>query len=138
MSDQSPRLRQHPDERFQPAQHAIDLREAAARLQAEPPAGQRKHRQETLYRHSPMTVALFLFEPGAHMLPHAAEGVVTVHVLSGRIKMNAEGQAHTLNAGQILLLAPGVQHDVLAEEASQMLLTVCLATAKPIPPTGAK
>ena len=55
-----------------------------------------------------------------------AEGVVTVQLLSGRITMSAEGKSYELSAGQMLVMAPGVQHDVQAEEASRMLLTVCL------------
>jgi quercetin dioxygenase-like cupin family protein len=126
MSEQSDRLRQHPEERFRAPLHLIDLNETAAALAAEPLAGQRNHRQETLYRHAPMTVALFLFEPGAELPPHLAEGVVSVHVLEGRLKMAVEGQEREISAGQILVLAPGVKHDVRAEERTRMLLTVCL------------
>src|SRR5687768_5284587 len=114
MSDAPDRLRPHPEERFDPPQHAFDLAKAAEELRAEPLPGERKHRQKTLYRHGPVTVALFLFEPGAGMPPHEAEGVVTVHVLEGRLRMSAEGAAHDLAAGQMLIMAPGVRHDVRA------------------------
>ena len=130
MSQQPERLRQHPDERFQARQHRIDLAEVASQLMAEPLAGQRSHRQETLYRHGPVTVAMFLFDTGARMVQHAAEGVVTVHVLEGRLKMSVEEQTHDLRAGQILLMAPGVKHDVYAEQPTRMLLTVCLEVSK--------
>lgn len=126
MSEQSDRLRQHPELRFHPPQHQIDLGEAAAKLLAESLPEHRTHRQETLYRHGPLTVALFVFDGGAYMQPHSAKGVVTVQVLQGRLKMTAEGRVHELSTGQLLLLAPGVEHDVLAEEPSRMLLTVCL------------
>ena len=126
-TEQPDRRRQHPTERFEPTQHAIDLGEAAAQLLAEaPPSGGRTQRQKTLYRHGPVTVALFLFDGGDHMPQHVAEGVVTVHVLQGRLKMSAEGQSHDLTAGQLLVLAPGVRHDVRADEPARMLLTVCL------------
>ncbi|HZN66342.1 MAG TPA: cupin domain-containing protein [Tepidisphaeraceae bacterium] len=130
-SGQPDRRRQHPTERFHPDQHPIDLGQAASRLLAEPPSGRRGQRQKTLYRHGPVTVALFLFDRGSHMPQHVAEGVVTVHVLEGRLKMSAEGQSHELTAGQLLVLAPGVRHDVLAEEPTRMLLTVCLDAPKP-------
>ncbi len=129
-TEQPDRRRQHPAERFHPEQHAIDLGEAAAQLLAEAPSGARTQRQKTLYRHGPVTVALFLFDRGDHMPQHVAEGVVTVHVLEGRLKMSAEGQSHDMTAGQILVLAPGVQHDVRAEEPTRMLLTVCLEVLK--------
>ena len=126
MTDPSDRLRQHPDERFEPAVHQLDLSASAGALLAEPLPDNRSHRQETLYRRGPVTVALFLFERGAGLPAHRAEGVVTVQVLSGRIRMSAEGKNHELCAGQMLVMAPGVQHDVQAEEASRMLLTVCM------------
>jgi quercetin dioxygenase-like cupin family protein/hemerythrin-like domain-containing protein len=129
MSHDSERLRRHPTERFHPSQHLIDLREAAAQLLAEPQSNERAQRQKTLYRHGPVTVALFVFDRGAQLPQHVAEGVVTVQVLEGRLKMSAEGQAHDLSAGQMLVLAPGVKHDVRAEEPTRMLLTVCLETS---------
>ncbi|MCE9591725.1 MAG: cupin domain-containing protein [Planctomycetes bacterium] len=130
MNEQEERLRQHPDERFLAPLHHIDLGEIAAQLLGEALPSQRKHRQETLYRHGPVTVALFLFDSGAHMAQHVAEGVVTVHVLEGRLRMTAEGKSHDLSAGQLLVMAPGVRHDVHAEEATRMLLTVCLNVSK--------
>ncbi|HEX5245442.1 MAG TPA: AraC family ligand binding domain-containing protein, partial [Tepidisphaeraceae bacterium] len=119
------RLRVHPEQRFDHPELQFDLNEVAAKLQAEP-LGNRPHRQETIYHHGPLTVALFLFEVGSSMAEHEAKGTVTVQVLKGRLKMSADGQAHELPAGSLLVLAPGVRHDVQAVEASQMLLTVCL------------
>jgi quercetin dioxygenase-like cupin family protein len=130
MDEPSDRLRQHPAERFEPTQHLLDLNMATAKLLAEQKPGGRPQRQQTLYRRGPVTVALFIFDQGAGLPQHVAQGVVTVHVLEGRLKMSAEGQTHNMAAGQILVMAPGVRHDVLAEEATRMLLTVCLANSK--------
>lgn len=130
MSEQNERMRQHPRDRFHPPQLHIDLEKIAATLLAEPLPANRNHRQETLYRHGPLTVALFLFDRGAAMPQHVAEGVVTVQVLQGRLKMSAEGQTHDLPAGSLLVLAPGVKHDVHAIEPTRMLLTVCLENGR--------
>lgn len=130
MSEQEERLRQHPDERFSAPQHHVDLSAITAQLRAEPLPSQRNHRQETLYRHGPVTIALFLFERGARLPQHVAEGVVTVHVLEGRLNMTAEGKSHDLSAGQLLVMAPGVRHDVHAVDSTRMLLTVCLEVSK--------
>ena len=126
MSAQNERLRQHPDQRFLPSLLKIDLEQAASKLQSQSSSEKPKHRQETLYRHGPLTIALFLFDQGASMPQHAAEGVVTVQVLQGRLRMTAEGEIHDMPAGSILVFAPGVQHDVQAIEPTRMLLTVCL------------
>ncbi len=124
------RLRQHPDNRFEAAQHEIDLEQVAAKLLAEPLPQKRNHRQETLYKHGPVTVALFLFEAGGELPQHEAGGVVTVQVLAGRLRMTVEGEVHEMTAGQMLVMAPGVRHDVQAVEATRMLLTVCLEARK--------
>lgn len=47
--------------------------------------------------------------------------------------MTAEGQVHNLQGGDLLVLAPSVEHDVVALEESQMLLTICLDAARPAP-----
>jgi quercetin dioxygenase-like cupin family protein len=120
------RLRPHPDDRFAPQQIEIDLNATAARVRSEPRSGERGHRQETLYRQGGLTIALFLFERFTHLPPHRAAGVVNMHVLRGRLKITVEKQVHELGSGQMLVLTPGMEHSVAAEEESEMLLTVRL------------
>lgn len=124
------RLRTHPEERFDSPHHKFDLKEITATLLAEPVAGKHGHRQEALYKYGPVTVALFHFDQGAGLNEHVAKGVVTVHVLEGQLKMTAEGTTHELSAGQLLVMAPGVKHDLHAVVPTQMLLTVCLEVTK--------
>jgi quercetin dioxygenase-like cupin family protein len=123
------RLRPHPEDRFAAQQIEIDLNAMAARLRAEPHSGERGHRQETLYHHGGLTIALFLFERFTDLPPHRAAGVVNMHVLRGRLKITVEKQVHELGSGQMLVLASGVEHAVAAEEESEMLLTVRLTGA---------
>ena len=119
------RLREHPTARFAPEQHAFDLRAAARELERETPAA-RGRRQKTLYRHGDATIALFTFERGAAMPGHRAKGTVAIQVLEGRLRVATPDGEHTLAAGNLLVLASGVEHDVLAEEPSTMLLQVHL------------
>lgn len=130
MNDQADRLRPHPEDRFRSSQHTFDLQEAAELLRKEPPSGRSGHRQKTLYHHGSITVALFLFDANAKMPQHVADGVVMVQVLKGRLRMSAEGQEHQLSPGQVLVLAPGVTHDVQADEPAEMLLTVSLQSGQ--------
>ncbi len=123
---QQERLRPHPDERFAATQHRIDVNAAFARLVAEPKAAGHGHRQETLYRHGRMTLAAFLFEQDARLEDHVVDGVVVIQTMEGLFTVQAEGQAHTLGPGQLLVLAPGVRHTLVAAEPSKMLLTVNL------------
>jgi quercetin dioxygenase-like cupin family protein len=132
MTEQTPtrtfddRMRKHPTERFDPAQQRIDLNAAAADLAAEAAASPGRHRQKTLIRYGPSTVALFHFTAGATMPEHHTKGSVMIHVLEGRMTVRAGDQTPDLPAGQILVLAPGVKHDLHANEESRMLLTVHL------------
>jgi quercetin dioxygenase-like cupin family protein len=121
------RLRPHPESRFAPPQHEIDLSAVAQELRREPQAGERGHRQKALYRAHGMTTALFTFERFTGLAEHKANGVVAIQVLRGRLKVTAGGQVHDLGAGKLLILAPGVEHSVSAEQESEMLLTVHLA-----------
>jgi quercetin dioxygenase-like cupin family protein len=102
------------------------LEEVAARLSQELHAGEAGHRQETLYKQGPTSVSLFLFGHRTRLAPHRAKGVVTIQVIKGHLQVTAEGHPNDLRTGHLLVLAPGVEHDVVAQEESQMLLTISL------------
>ncbi len=123
------RLRAHPRERLAAPVQRIDLPRAAALLRAEPHAPSAGHRQVTLVRRGPFSLILFLFEAGAVLKEHRTDGEVTIHVLSGRLAVTADGHSSELGAGGIVALAPGEAHEVRALEASEMLLTVCMSHA---------
>jgi mannose-6-phosphate isomerase-like protein (cupin superfamily) len=136
MADQKPeRLREHPDARFAGPQHAFDLAEVAARLKAELNAGEAGHRQETLCKLGPTSVSFFLFGHLSRLASHRAKGVVVIQVLKGHLEVTAEGRANPLRAGHLLVLAPGVEHEVVAREESEMLLTVHMNAQGANPPT---
>ena len=123
---QEPRLRQHPSERFAVPQLLVDLETVISKLRSEPHAGERGHRQETLYRRGGFTVALFAFDRFTGLSNHKAKGIVNIHVLRGCMKIIAADQVHELRAGQMVILAPGLEHAVAAEEEGEILVTVYL------------
>ena len=120
------RTRTHPQERFAPLAQVFDFDAVADEMAREPSATTKRHRQKTLYRHGNTSLALFLFEAGAELREHRANGTVFIQVLDGRIIVQAQGTRHELTTGQVLVMSPGVPHDLHAEEAARMLLTVCL------------
>ncbi len=120
------RLRPHPSDRFAGDSHAFDLNEALRDLRAEAHEPDHGHRQVTLFQRPPVTQVLFAFEPDGEMADHAAPGLVTIHVLAGRMAVQADGREHDLRAGHLLILRPDVRHSVRAAETSAMLLTVHL------------
>lgn len=132
MQQQNPdRLREPPSARFSAPQHAFDLAAAAATLGKEPGAGEAGRRQTTLYKHGGTTVALFLFGRLTHLAPHRTKGTVTIQVLAGHLRITADGTEHAVHAGNLLVLAPEVEHSIVAPEESTMLLTVHLMSPAP-------
>ena len=126
MADPQHRVRSRPQERFAPAEEEVDLNTAAEWLWNEPSAGRHGHRQMALFRHGPMTLALYCFEAGSSLPDHVVDGPVAIQVLKGRLRVHTDTSEHDLAGGQVLRLAPGVKHDVEATERSEMLLTVCI------------
>jgi len=120
------RLRARPSERFAGTQHLFSLPDALARLRAEDHPARNGHRQITLFRRGVLTHVAFSFDADGHLAEHSAEGLVTIHVLEGRLVVTAEGDSHDMKPGDVLILDTGVPHDVRALEPSAMLLTVCL------------
>jgi len=120
------RLRRSPSERFEGPSHAFDLHEVALKLRNEDHPARRGHRQMTLFQQGHLTHVVFAFDRDGHLAEHAAPGLVTIHVHSGLLAVTERGEVHELGAGQMLVLAPGVPHDVRAREESVMLLTVHL------------
>ena len=129
-SGQEERLRTHPSGRFAGESHAFDLGEVLRDLRAEAHSAERGHRQITIFHRAPVTQVIFAFEPGGELADHAAHGLVTIHVLEGRLAVQVDGRDHELRAGYILVLTPDVRHNVRALEASAILLTVHLEGAK--------
>ena len=118
------RLRQHPQVRFRDPAQQFDLKQAAARLRAEPHPPVEGHRQIALFRYGPVTSVLYVFEPDGHINQHPTEGVVTIQALVGRLLVTADGVSHEIAAGQLVALAPGLPLTVRALVASEMLFTV--------------
>jgi quercetin dioxygenase-like cupin family protein len=118
------RLRVHPEERLAAPVKLVDLAAAADALRKEPHPSVSGHRQIAVFRHGPVTLVLFVFEPGGFLKEHRTDGTVTILVLAGHLRVTAEGKAHELTAGRLLALSPNVPHTVQAVTASEMLLTV--------------
>lgn len=124
MNDEK-RLRQHPAERFAAPEHSIDLHQAITALRREPHKGISGHRQIALYRHGPVECFMFVFEQHGSLADHAVNsGPVAIQVIEGTLSIKTPDAKHEMNAGSLLLLAPGVVHSVIAEQPSSMLLTV--------------
>jgi quercetin dioxygenase-like cupin family protein len=122
------RLRESPSERFAGETHTFSLADALAKLRKEDHPSRSGHRQITLLHRANVTHVLFSFEAGGHLDRHSAHGLVTIHVLEGKLSVGADGSDKQLEAGDVVILDPDVPHDVRAVEAAAMLLTVHLSS----------
>ena len=125
-SASQPDQRTPPRERFAGGEHLFDLAVEGQRLRDEPGDARDGHRQITLFRGGGVSIVLFDFEAGGQLKDHAADGYVTVLVLNGAIRMATAAEQHQMSSGALLVLRPGIRHDLEAKTASSVLLTVRL------------
>ncbi len=124
MTPGAARGRRPPRERFAGSEHVFNLRAVAAGLREEHEPVRGGHRQMTIYHTTPVTLILFDFEAGGRLTDHQADAQVTILALTGLLEVSTPAQTHRVPEGSVLVLDPGVRHDVFAPEKSQMLLTV--------------
>jgi quercetin dioxygenase-like cupin family protein len=134
MSQDAGRLRRPPAERFAGPEHVFNLAAVAGTLGREDHPGADGHRQLTLFHAGDLALVLFDFEAGGLLAGHEADGFVTIHTVAGVLEVSTPEAIHELPAGSLLVLAPGVRHDVSARVASQMLLTVYLVRPPALTP----
>lgn len=78
----------------------------------------------TLVKQGPLRLTLMELAPGGTLPTHASEGPISVHVLRGHVTMTAEGQDYVLYAGDVLVLAAGVDHSAVSEAGVLFLLSL--------------
>ncbi len=130
MTDPEDRVRPAPRERFAGGEHLFDLVAETEKLRAEPGGSRNGHRQITLFRGGGVSVVLFDFEADGWLKDHAADGYVSVIVLDGKLQMSTAAGEYAMPSGSLLVLSPGVRHDVRALAPSRMLLSVRLDPAE--------
>jgi quercetin dioxygenase-like cupin family protein len=79
---------------------------------------------KTLAKEPHLRVTLVALKSGARLDEHEAEGAITIHTLSGRLRVSVPGESMDCASGALLVLERGVPHAVEALEESAFLLTV--------------
>lgn len=79
-----------------------------------------------LYRNPSMKIELIALHTGAKTTPHLTEGVTSLHVIEGVIKLRTGNETIVLNKGQILTLHANIMFEARAMEEAYFLLTVAL------------
>jgi quercetin dioxygenase-like cupin family protein len=78
----------------------------------------------TLMKYDDFRVVLTVLKANAHIPEHQTTGRISVHVLSGHIRLNASGRTFDLRPGSLLALDQGAPHAIEALQESAFLLTI--------------
>ena len=78
----------------------------------------------TLVKHPDLRIVLIAMKANTRMHEHTASARISVHSLSGHIRLHLPEQVVDLPAGHLLALDQSVPHDVEASEDSAFLLTL--------------
>ena len=67
--------------------------------------------------------------PGGNLPAHSTDNPVSIHVVQGEVSFYALDQEHALATGDVLILAPGVEHAARSAGGATFLLTVAYVAA---------
>lgn len=71
-----------------------------------------------------LRVLLVAMDIGARMKEHHTDGTTTIQVLQGVVCVRIQSKSVSLQTGRMLTLAPRIQHDTEARQASALLVTI--------------
>jgi len=81
----------------------------------------------TLIKKDVGTVTAFAFDAGEGLSEHTAPYDALVQVVAGRAQITIAGDAHQVEAGEMIILPANEPHALQAEEPFKMLLTMIRA-----------
>ena len=102
----------------------IDLPSFIEQIRQEAPWKDTDRNAITLFKTNGMRIVLIALHAGTEMKTHTADGIISVQVIEGRMKFNANNQSVELDKGQMLTLHQGIQHSVQAVSETIFLLTL--------------
>jgi quercetin dioxygenase-like cupin family protein len=79
---------------------------------------------KVVHRGDDLDVTVFGFDAGEGLTEHRASRAAIVQVLSGRLRLTADGEELRAGPGFWLHMTPGTPHALVAEEPTVMLLTL--------------
>lgn len=79
---------------------------------------------KTLVKEADLRIVVVALRRGGRMEEHRAPGCISIHTLTGHLRLFVRGLTIDLLAGQILVLDPNVVHEVEAVDESTFLLTM--------------
>ncbi|HEX3138828.1 MAG TPA: cupin domain-containing protein [Rhizobacter sp.] len=89
-------------------------------------AGLASAKTAALFKSEDLELMRLVLLAGKSLPPHKVSGEITVQCIEGKIDVTAQGKSHVLVGGQLLFLAAGVTHGVVALEDSSALISIVL------------
>ena len=102
----------------------IDIPEFIKKIKKEPSWKNNDRNAMTVYKTDEMRIVLIALHKDAELKRHVAEGIISVHVLDGKIQFETDDTSVELEEGQVLALHKGLYHQVKAIKESVFLLTI--------------
>ncbi len=78
----------------------------------------------TLVKEGPLRLTMIAIAAGGDLPTHSTDGPVSIHVLQGAVVFQALGEEYSLSSGDVLVLAPSVEHSARSATGCLFLLTV--------------
>ncbi len=113
-----------PHERFEGTAALVCLDEITRELIDVANTRENGRAQRTLYRHESVTIAMFAFRDRAALPAHAANAVVTIHCLQGRVEVTADDRNFDLVTGNLVRMEPKVVHTVRAASPAAIIVHI--------------
>jgi quercetin dioxygenase-like cupin family protein len=101
----------------------VDLARELEELRREP-EWKSGHNAKTLVKSGTLRIVLTSLAAHARIPAHRTEGGISIHTVSGHIVVRAAGRTFDLQAGALLALDGGIQHEVEARGDSAFLLSI--------------
>ncbi|WP_031527152.1 AraC family ligand binding domain-containing protein [Dyadobacter crusticola] len=77
----------------------------------------------TVFKSDKITIVLSILQAGAAVSEHAIDECLTCQVLSGELKVEAEGRTFYVTTGQMMTFHAHLAHSIQALEDSEILIT---------------
>ncbi len=102
----------------------FDLAAAERELRTQDAYARDGHTARTLVREADLRIVLLVMRAGSQIAEHHADETASIHALAGQVRLHLPDHVVELAAGQLLVLEPGLRHDVEAVGDSACLLTL--------------
>lgn len=102
----------------------FDLNQQIEQLKEEAAWAQTGRTAKTLAKYADFRMVLTVMKAGKRLEEHKAEGRLSIHTLTGALKLRLGGEAVNVPAGHVIALDRALPHDVEALEDSAFLITI--------------